>query len=101
MDAPWTASISTGRWALVTGASPGLGARFAQVLDAAGASVVVTARRAHRLAVVAERLAHPSLAIAAAGTSRFVGQATAPAASGPSAHTALFTGASSTRPSRT
>jgi NAD(P)-dependent dehydrogenase (short-subunit alcohol dehydrogenase family) len=38
-----------GRVALVTGASAGLGARFAQVLHAAGAQVIATARRAGRL----------------------------------------------------
>ena len=41
--------------ALVTGASAGLGARFARVLHAVGATVVVTARRAERLeALVAD-----------------------------------------------
>ena len=38
-----------GRVAIVTGASSGLGDRFARVLSAAGASVVVAARRAERL----------------------------------------------------
>jgi NAD(P)-dependent dehydrogenase (short-subunit alcohol dehydrogenase family) len=40
----------SGRTALVTGASSGLGRRIAQVLAAAGATVAVTARRAERLA---------------------------------------------------
>jgi 3-oxoacyl-[acyl-carrier protein] reductase len=39
----------TGEVALVTGASSGLGARFAQVLAANGAAVVLAARRAERL----------------------------------------------------
>ena len=38
-----------GKVALVTGASSGLGARFAQVLDAAGANVGLLARRRERL----------------------------------------------------
>jgi NAD(P)-dependent dehydrogenase (short-subunit alcohol dehydrogenase family) len=38
-----------GRFALVTGASAGLGARFARVLHQAGAHVLVTARRGERL----------------------------------------------------
>jgi NAD(P)-dependent dehydrogenase (short-subunit alcohol dehydrogenase family) len=50
-----------GRVAIVTGASSGLGARFARVLDAAGASVVLAARRADRLEALATDLrdAHP------------------------------------------
>ena len=43
-----------GRVALVTGASAGLGARFARVLRAAGAHVIATARRANRLEELAQ-----------------------------------------------
>lgn len=45
-----------GRAALVTGASSGLGERFARVLHAVGATVVVTARRAERLAALVDEL---------------------------------------------
>ncbi len=45
--------------AIVTGASSGLGARFARVLDAAGARVVITARRAERLEELARELSNP------------------------------------------
>jgi NAD(P)-dependent dehydrogenase (short-subunit alcohol dehydrogenase family) len=42
-----------GRVVIVTGASSGLGARFARVLDGAGASVVLAARRVERLEALA------------------------------------------------
>jgi NAD(P)-dependent dehydrogenase (short-subunit alcohol dehydrogenase family) len=45
-----------GRVAIVTGASSGLGARFARVLHDAGASVVVAARRRDRLDALAGEL---------------------------------------------
>ena len=48
-----------GRVAIVTGASSGLGARFAAVLAEAGADVVAAARRLDRLQGVAE--SHPSI----------------------------------------
>jgi len=47
------------RVALVTGASSGMGERFAHVLNDAGATVVLTARRADRLAEVAQTLENP------------------------------------------
>lgn len=46
----------TGEVALVTGASAGLGRRFAQVLAAAGASVVAASRRTDRLKELADEI---------------------------------------------
>ncbi len=46
----------TGQVALVTGASSGLGVRFAEVLAANGAAVALVARRAERLAAVKDRI---------------------------------------------
>lgn len=45
-----------GRTVVVTGASSGLGRRFAQVVDAAGANVVIAARRRERLDELAATL---------------------------------------------
>ena len=53
---PLAAFRLDGKVALVTGASSGLGARFARVLDAAGASVALLARRRDRLVQLSAEL---------------------------------------------
>src|SRR5262245_12881677 len=58
MPAPRDIFDLTGRVALVTGASSGLGRRFAEVLAASGAVVALVARRAERLAEVAAGIEH-------------------------------------------
>lgn len=47
-----------GQVALITGASSGLGARFAEVLAAHGAKIAIAARRASRLQELAEKITH-------------------------------------------
>ncbi len=53
---PNTSNDLTGRVAVVTGASSGLGWRFAKVLAAAGAQVAITARRLERLEQLAREI---------------------------------------------
>lgn len=54
----------TNQRALITGATSGLGARFAEVLAAHGAEVVVTGRRAERLKELCEKIGPRAKAVA-------------------------------------
>ncbi len=56
MDNPLDAFRLDGKVVIVTGASSGLGQRFARVCDAAGAQLVLAARRLERLEALAESL---------------------------------------------
>ena len=53
----------TGRTALVTGASSGLGTRFGRILAASGAKVALGARRAERLAALAAEIGPQAAAV--------------------------------------
>ena len=53
----------TGRVVMITGASSGLGAHFAEVYRAAGARVVIGARRVERIEGLAQRLGADALAV--------------------------------------
>lgn len=53
----------TGRTALITGASSGLGARFGRILAASGARVALGARRADRLAALASEIGPNAAAV--------------------------------------
>jgi NAD(P)-dependent dehydrogenase (short-subunit alcohol dehydrogenase family) len=55
---PLAAYRLDGKVAIVTGASSGIGARFARVLDSLGATVVVSARRTDRIEALAASLDH-------------------------------------------
>lgn len=54
----------SGRIALITGASSGLGAHFAEVFVAAGAKVVIGARRVDRVQALAAKLGEAALPVA-------------------------------------
>ena len=54
MDKNWT--VRYGKWALVTGASSGLGADFARQLAEKGMNVILVARRVHNMEEIAREI---------------------------------------------
>ncbi len=62
---PLTLFDLAGKTAVVTGASSGLGSRFARVLHSLGATVVVSARRADRLDTLVAELGDRAIAVEA------------------------------------
>lgn len=52
----WMSSNWSGKWALITGASAGIGVAFAEELGRCGTKLVLTARRKDRLEELADRL---------------------------------------------
>jgi len=71
MSAPSAGPFITGKIALVTGASRGIGRAIAQRLAAAGATVIVTARSLDQAKVAAGTLAETVALIEAAGGKAF------------------------------
>lgn len=61
--APLSTNLLTGRTALITGASSGIGAHFARVLAGAGANVALGARRLERVAALAGEIGGQALAV--------------------------------------
>ena len=53
----------SGRTALITGASSGLGSRFGRILAASGANVALGARRKDRLEALASEIGAPAVAV--------------------------------------